>query len=88
VLDVVSRGTYEREFIDDSEKCEYFVPIRWAQTVPIENAVQEIGMFGRFRHDSTGVFFRVKTWLRGACAVQAKSEDSVVLLAPFVIIFT
>ncbi len=46
MLDVVSRGTYQREFIDDPEKCEYFVPIRWAQTVPMENAVQEIGMFG------------------------------------------
>ena len=46
VLEVANRGTYHREFIDDPEKCEYFVPIRWAQTVPIENAVQEIGMFG------------------------------------------
>lgn len=46
VLDVANRGTYQHEFIDDPEKCEYFVPIRWAQTVPTENAVQEIGMFG------------------------------------------
>jgi hypothetical protein len=25
---------------------EYFVPIRWLQTVPLEKAVQEVGLFG------------------------------------------
>ena len=38
--------TLDREFLDDPERCEYFVPIRWLQTVPLEEAVQEIGMFG------------------------------------------
>lgn len=46
MLEVATRGTYHRELIDDPEKCEYFVPIRWAQTVALEEAVQEIGMFG------------------------------------------
>jgi hypothetical protein len=46
VLDVAKGGTYHRAFLDDSEKCEYFVPIRWLQTVLLEKAVQEIGMFG------------------------------------------
>lgn len=45
-LDIAKRGTYHREFLDDTEKCEYFVPIRWLQTVPVEKAVQEIGLFG------------------------------------------
>jgi hypothetical protein len=46
VLDVAKRGSYHREFVDDPERCEYFVSIQWLQTVPLEKAVQEIGMFG------------------------------------------
>jgi hypothetical protein len=46
VLDVAKGGTYEREFVNDPERCEYFVPIRWLQTVPLEKAVKEIGFFG------------------------------------------
>jgi Endonuclease NucS len=45
-LDVVKRGSYHREFIDDPERCEYFVPVQWLQTVRLEDAVREIGMFG------------------------------------------
>ena len=46
VLEVVKRGTYHREFGDDNERCEHFVPVTWLQTVPLEQAVQEIGLFG------------------------------------------
>ena len=46
VLDIVNRGTYHAEFINDPEKCEYFVPVKWIQTVPVEQAIQEIGLFG------------------------------------------
>lgn len=46
VLDAAKRGTYHREFVDDPERCEYFVPVHWLQTVPLEKAVQEIGLFG------------------------------------------
>ena len=46
VLDVATRGTYHREFITDPERCEYFVPVRWLETVPLERAAQEIGFFG------------------------------------------
>jgi hypothetical protein len=46
VLDAVKRGNYHREFVDDPVRCEYFVPVRWLQTVPLEKAVQEIGLFG------------------------------------------
>lgn len=31
---------------EDLERCEYFVPVRWLDTRPIEQAVQEIGFFG------------------------------------------
>lgn len=46
VLDAAKRGSYHREFLDDPDRREYFVPIQWLQTVPLEEAVQEIGMFG------------------------------------------
>jgi serine/threonine protein kinase len=46
VLDVVKERGYHRHFIDDPDKCEYFVPVRWLQTVPLERAVRETGFFG------------------------------------------
>jgi hypothetical protein len=39
----LSRRRYHRE---DEERMEYFVPIRWLQTEPLERGVTEIGMFG------------------------------------------
>ena len=44
-LDVL-RGSYHREFADDPEQSEYFVPVEWLHTVPESQAVQEVGMFG------------------------------------------
>lgn len=46
VLDMVKQGSCHREYSNDSERCEYFVPIQWLQTVPLEKAVHEIGLFG------------------------------------------
>ena len=46
ILDAATRGSYHRESVDDSERCEYFAPLKWLQTVPLENAVREIGLFG------------------------------------------
>lgn len=46
VLDAAKGGSYHREFVNDPERCEYFVPIQWLQTAPLEKAVQEIGLFG------------------------------------------
>ena len=46
VLDVAKRGNYQRELVDDPERCEYFVPIKWLDTVSLEQAIQEVGMFG------------------------------------------
>ena len=45
-LDALKLGSYHREFSDDPERCEWFVPVQWEKTVPIERAVQEIGFFG------------------------------------------
>ena len=46
VLDAARNGSYHREFLNDPERSEYFVPVQWSQTVPLEQAVQEIGLFG------------------------------------------
>jgi len=46
VMDVLHRASYHAENINDPETCEYFVPVRWLDTVPLEKAVQEIGLFG------------------------------------------
>jgi len=46
VLQAVKHGTYHRELIDDPERCEYFVPMKWLHTVPVEHAVNEVGLFG------------------------------------------
>ncbi len=45
-LGVLTSATYHREFQEDPEKSEYFVPVDWAQTVPLDKAVDEIGLFG------------------------------------------
>ena len=46
VLDIAKGGKYHSQFLNDPERCEYFVPVQWLQTVPLENAVQGIGLFG------------------------------------------
>ncbi|HEY5107842.1 MAG TPA: endonuclease NucS domain-containing protein [Caulobacteraceae bacterium] len=45
-LEVLSEGSYHQEFADDAERLEYFVPIRWLHTTSLDQAVNEIGMFG------------------------------------------
>lgn len=45
-LEVLTEGSYHREFADDEEKCEYFVSVEWLETKDLANAVQEVGMFG------------------------------------------
>lgn len=45
-IDALNAGSYHRNNINDPEKMEYFVPVGWAQTVPLESAVDEIGLFG------------------------------------------
>ena len=46
MLDVLTSRNYHREYIDDAEKCDYFVPVNWLQTVPLAEAVWEVGLFG------------------------------------------
>lgn len=39
-------GAYFAEHASDAELCEYFVAVEWLHTVPIAQAVKELGMFG------------------------------------------
>ncbi len=45
-LDVLTEGDYHRAVADDPERSQYFVAVRWIHTVPLEQAVNEIGLFG------------------------------------------
>ena len=45
-IEVLNGGTYHREFIDDPDRMEYFLPVRWLHSVPLDQGVNEIGMFG------------------------------------------
>jgi hypothetical protein len=45
-LEVLTGATYHRESVDDAERMEYFVPVRWMHAVPLTEAVNEIGLFG------------------------------------------
>jgi hypothetical protein len=42
----VAQAKYYRDFIDDEEKSEYFVPVEWIFTKKIPEAVSEVGFFG------------------------------------------
>jgi hypothetical protein len=44
-LDVLTQGTYQKD-ADDPKRSEYFVPMRWLDTVPIEKGFDEVGLFG------------------------------------------
>jgi hypothetical protein len=46
VLEAAKRVSGYGQFLNDPERCEYFVPMRWLQTVPLERGVKEIGLFG------------------------------------------
>lgn len=39
-------ATYHREFLGDRERSEWFVPIDWIKVVPLNEAANELGMFG------------------------------------------
>jgi hypothetical protein len=45
-LEALKGATYHREYSGDPERMEYFVPVHWIYSVPLDQAVDEIGMFG------------------------------------------
>ncbi len=46
LLDLAKRGHYFRDSADDTERCEWFVPVRWSQTTTLEKPITEVGLFG------------------------------------------
>jgi hypothetical protein len=42
----VAKASYHREFADDEEMSEYFVPVEWIKAKPVNEAVSEVGFFG------------------------------------------
>jgi len=46
ILNLAKGGHYHRQYNDDPEKREYFVPVHWLETVPLDKAVNEVGLFG------------------------------------------
>lgn len=45
-VDALKEATYHREVVSDEDRREYFVPVRWLHSVPLEEAVNDIGLFG------------------------------------------
>jgi hypothetical protein len=72
VLDVATRAGYHRELAEDPERCEYFVPIKWLQTVSLEEAIQEVGMFG---NQNTVCKPRTPTWRSTVERLKLKFPD-------------
>lgn len=44
--EILTEATYHRAEIDDPERCEYFLPVEWLDTVGLDRAVKEVGLFG------------------------------------------
>ena len=45
-LQVLTKGDYYRDKVDDLTECEYFAPVRWLDALPLSGAVKELGFFG------------------------------------------
>lgn len=46
VRELAHRSNFGGHFDDDPDHCEHFVAVEWIETVPLDQAVKEIGMFG------------------------------------------
>ena len=46
IFEAEKQGKYLSEWKDDPDMSEYFVPVKWLQTVPLAKAVYEVGLFG------------------------------------------
>lgn len=45
-VEVLKNGNYHKQFLNDPERCEYFVPVEWIETLPLEDGIKEVGLFG------------------------------------------
>lgn len=46
IYDLSDKASYHKQYIDDEDNAEYMVLVDWLHTVPVEDAVKEIGFFG------------------------------------------
>lgn len=46
IFEAAEYGKYLAEWKDDPDRSEYFVPVKWLQTIPLNSAVYELGLFG------------------------------------------
>lgn len=46
ILEAPLKANYFKQFVDDEEKAEYFVKVKWDKAVQIKQAVSKIGFFG------------------------------------------
>lgn len=42
----IAQANYHRQYAEDEEKSEFFVPIEWIATKPLNQAISEVGFFG------------------------------------------
>lgn len=45
-LKILTEASYVHDASDDPDKSEYFVPVDWIETVPLDKAFNEVGLFG------------------------------------------
>lgn len=46
ILDAPIKAKYHRDHVDDEDKAEYFVRVKWIRDVPTKEAKSELGFFG------------------------------------------
>ena len=64
----VAKAAYLRDFAEDEDKSEYFVPVEWIVTWPLDKAVKEVGFFG-----NQNIVCRPRTTAWGHTIEQLKS---------------
>ncbi len=47
---VLQHGELYRQNVDNPEKSEYFVPVKWLETRSESDAVNEVGFFGNQKY--------------------------------------
>ncbi|GAG74322.1 unnamed protein product, partial [marine sediment metagenome] len=46
LLEAPINESYHKKWVDDEDRAEYVVRVKWLQSVPIKKAISEVGFFG------------------------------------------
>jgi hypothetical protein len=46
LLEAPINASYHRQWVDNEDKAEYIVPVKWLRDLPIDKAISEVGFFG------------------------------------------